>query len=119
MTLVLARDLPEAVDAVRPRSRLIEFRQPYISPAVAPFADVIRANDCPADADQNRRSTINLRMLAIDQTVHSDPVMWDPNGARWRRCRASCSTPFFSVPSAVRCRWTSSLTPTGSGPPSC
>ena len=95
MTLVL-REISEAIDAVRPGA-LIEFRQPYISPAVAPFADVIRANDCPADADQNRRSIINLRLLAIDQTVHSDPVMWDPTAPVETVSRQLLNT-FFSVP---------------------
>jgi len=95
MTLVL-REISEAMEAVRPGA-LIEFRQPYISPAVAPFADVIRANDCPADADQNRRSTINLRLLAIDQTVHSDPVMWDPTAPVETVSRQLLNA-FFSVP---------------------
>lgn len=95
MTLVL-REISDAVDAARPGA-LIEFRQPYISPAVAPFADVIRANDCPADADQNRRSTLNLRMLAIDQTVHSDPVMWDPTAPVETVSRQLLNI-FFSVP---------------------
>lgn len=95
MTLVL-REIAEAVDAVRPGS-LIEFRQPYISPAVAPFADVIRANDCPADADQNRRSTINLRLLAMSQVVHADPVMWDPTAPVETVSRQLLNV-FFSVP---------------------
>jgi len=95
MTMVLG-EIAKAVDNVRPGA-LIEFRQPYISPAVAPFADVIRANDCPADADQNRRSTINLRMLAIDQIVHSDPVMWDPTAPVETVSRQLLNV-FFSVP---------------------
>ncbi|MEO8222504.1 MAG: glycoside hydrolase family 36 protein [Specibacter sp.] len=95
MTLVLG-EIAKAVDNVRPGA-LIEFRQPYISPAVAPFADVIRANDCPADADQNRRSTINLRLLAIEQIVHSDPVMWDPTAPVETVARQLLNT-FFSVP---------------------
>ena len=95
MTLVLG-EIADAMDAVRPGA-LIEFRQPYISPAVAPFADVIRANDCPADADQNRRSTINLRLLAIDQIVHSDPVMWDPTAPVETVSRQLLNV-FFSVP---------------------
>lgn len=95
MALVLG-EISAAIEAVRPGA-LIEFRQPYISPAVAPFADVIRANDCPADADQNRRSTINLRLLAIDQIVHSDPVMWDPTAPVETVSRQLLNI-FFSVP---------------------
>ena len=95
MTLVLS-EIAAALEAVRPGS-LIEFRQPYISPAVAPFADVIRANDCPADADQNRRSTLNLRLLAISQVVHSDPIMWDPT-APVEAVSRQLLCAFFSVP---------------------
>lgn len=95
MTLVL-REIAAAVEGVRPGS-LIEFRQPYISPVVAPFADVIRADDCPADADQNRRSTLNLRLLAISQVVHSDPVMWDPSAPVETVSRQLLNV-FFSVP---------------------
>ncbi|MGX5696283.1 glycoside hydrolase family 36 protein [Agromyces soli] len=71
----LLRGIADAVDLVRPGA-LIEFRQPYVSPVVAAFADVVRANDCPADADQNRRSVLDLRLLAGRQIVHADPIMW-------------------------------------------
>ena len=113
MTLVL-REIAAAVEAVRPGS-LIEFRQPYISPAVAPFADVIRADDCPADADQNRRSTLNLRLLAISQVVHSDPVMWDPSCPGRNRVHASCST-CSSPCRRSPCRSTCCRRRTASGP---
>ncbi|WP_454811404.1 glycoside hydrolase family 36 protein [Paenarthrobacter nitroguajacolicus] len=89
-------DIAAAVEIIRPGA-LIEFRQPYISPAIAPFADVLRADDCPADADQNRRSTINLRLLAIDRTIHSDPVMWDPTAPVETVSRQLLNV-FFSVP---------------------
>lgn len=59
---------------------LIEFRQKYVGPATAPFANLLRADDCPADAVVNRISTIDLRMHARHQLVHSDPVIWDPRG---------------------------------------
>lgn len=75
--LALLRGIDEAVEAVRP-GILIEFRQPYISPAIAPFGDVIRATDCPANALQNRRSIVDLRLFADAQVTHSDPLMWDP-----------------------------------------
>ena len=34
-----------------------EFRQPYVSPAIARYGEVLRANDCPADSHLNRSST--------------------------------------------------------------
>lgn len=95
MTLLLA-DISAAVEAVRPGS-LIEYRQPYVSPEIAGFADVVRANDCPADADQNRRSTIDLRMLASEQVVHSDPMMWDHRAGADAVARQLLAG-FFAVP---------------------
>lgn len=92
----LLRQVADAVDAVRPGT-LIEFRQPYISPAVAPFADVIRADDCPADADQNRRSIVDLRLFADGQIVHSDPLMWDPTASADAAARQVLNA-FFGVP---------------------
>lgn len=56
---------------------LIEYRQPYIGPATAVHGNVLRADDCPADAAVNRRSIAEVRLLATTQVVHSDPVMWD------------------------------------------
>ena len=73
----LLRGVADAVDVARPGA-LIEFRQPYVSPTVAAFADVVRADDCPADADRNRRSVVDLRLLAGAQVVHADPIMWAP-----------------------------------------
>ncbi|UNK71656.1 glycoside hydrolase family 36 protein [Microbacterium sp. H1-D42] len=74
---VLLGEISDAVGAARPGS-VIEYRQPYVSPEIAGYADVVRANDCPADADQNRRSTVDLRLLTTAQVVHSDPMMWAP-----------------------------------------
>lgn len=92
----LLREIADAVDAVLPGA-LIEFRQPYVSPEIAGFADVIRANDCPADADQNRRSTVDLRLLDSSQVVHSDPMMWDPRAGADAAARQILNA-FFSVP---------------------
>lgn len=57
-----------------------EFRQPYVSPAVARFGEILRANDCPADSVINRRGTIDARLLSVGQVVHSDSLMWGPTG---------------------------------------
>ncbi|WP_052227011.1 glycoside hydrolase family 36 protein [Microbacterium mangrovi] len=92
----LLREVADAVDAARPGT-LIEFRQPYISPAVAPYADVVRADDCPADADQNRRSIVDLRLFADGQVVHSDPLMWDPTAGPEAAARQVLNA-FFGVP---------------------
>ncbi|HEY5784151.1 MAG TPA: glycoside hydrolase family 36 protein [Microlunatus sp.] len=57
-----------------------EFRQPYVSPAIARYGQILRANDCPGDSVTNRRSTLDCRLLAVGQVVHSDPMMWGLGG---------------------------------------
>lgn len=59
---------------------VFEFRQPYVSPAIARYGQILRANDCPGDAVTNRRSVIDARLLSVGQTVHSDPMMWGVHG---------------------------------------
>ncbi|MFP1603184.1 glycoside hydrolase family 36 protein [Microbacterium sp. 2216-1] len=93
---VLLGEVSDAVSAARPGS-VIEYRQPYVSPEIAGFADVVRANDCPADADQNRRSTVDLRLLTTAQIVHSDPLMWSPDAGVDAVSRQFFGA-FFSVP---------------------
>lgn len=57
-----------------------EFRQPYVSPAVARYGQILRAGDCPGDSTLNRISTIDARLMSVGQIVHSDPMMWGPQG---------------------------------------
>lgn len=57
-----------------------EFRQPYVSPALARFGDILRANDCPGDATTNRAATIDARLISTGSVVHSDPLMWGVEG---------------------------------------
>ena len=58
----------------------MEFRQPYVSPAIGAYGQILRASDCPADAVANRRKTIDARLLAVGQVVHGDMLMWGPSG---------------------------------------
>lgn len=58
----------------------VEFRQPYVNPAIAAYGQILRAADCPADAVVNRRSTVDARLLAVGQVVHGDMLMWGPTG---------------------------------------
>ena len=58
----------------------IEFRQPYVSPAIAAYGQILRAADCPGDAVVNRRRTIDSRLLTVGQVVHGDMLMWGPTG---------------------------------------
>ena len=68
------------LDAAGHGDVLFEFRQPYVSAAIARFGQILRAGDCPADAVVNLRSTIDCRLLSAGQVVHADPMMWGPTG---------------------------------------
>ncbi|MFD6178581.1 MULTISPECIES: glycoside hydrolase family 36 protein [unclassified Isoptericola] len=92
----LLQRVAETVDASRPGA-LVEFRQPYVSPVVGAYADVVRATDCPADADQNRMSVVDLRVLGGGQVVHADPIMWAPEASAESVSRQLFAG-FFGVP---------------------
>jgi len=76
---------------------LIEFRQSYIGPATAPYGNLLRAGDCPADAILNRRSVIDTRLIAAGQVVHADPVMWDDRSGAEPAARQLMNA-YFGVP---------------------
>ena len=76
---------------------LIEFRQSYIGPATAPYGNLLRAGDCPADAILNRRSVIDTRLIAAGQVVHADPVMWDDRAGAKPAARQVMNA-YFGVP---------------------
>jgi alpha-galactosidase len=57
-----------------------EFRQPYVSPALARFGEILRASDCPADSFLNRLATVDARLFSVGQVVHADPMMWGSAG---------------------------------------
>ncbi|GGJ50533.1 alpha-galactosidase [Streptomyces brasiliensis] len=74
-TVRLLAEIVDAVESagVRP---LIEFREPYVHPAVSRYATMLRVGDCPLSATQNRVGIVDLRMLRPSRPVHSDPIMW-------------------------------------------
>lgn len=74
------RQLREQLEASGNGDVAFEFRQPYVSPAIARYGQILRANDCPGDSVTNRRSTLDCRLLAVGQVVHADPMMWGPGG---------------------------------------
>lgn len=85
------KSLPAAVDtlmngisrrlrAINP-DVLIEFRQEYIGPAIRQYGNMLRANDCPCDAEGNRRRVAALRMTSGNTAVHSDMLEWNVSDA--------------------------------------
>ncbi|KUJ67415.1 hypothetical protein ACZ90_28465 [Streptomyces albus subsp. albus] len=71
----LLTELRRALEAVRPEL-LLELRQPYAGPGMAPFGNMLRSFDCPADATANRVRTLDTSLLAVGAPVHSDMLMW-------------------------------------------
>ncbi|MGW5115252.1 alpha-galactosidase [Streptomyces noursei] len=73
--VTLLAELRETLSAIVP-DVLLELRQPYVGPGMAPFGNMLRSFDCPADAVANRVRTIDTSFLAVDGAVHSDMLMW-------------------------------------------
>lgn len=108
------RSLPEAVDAllsdVMRRLRaikpdlLVEFRQGYIGPAIRAYGNMIRAADCPANADLNRARIANLRLTSGTSAVHADMLMWHPDATPEAAARQILSTLFGVIQYSMRLR---------------
>lgn len=89
-------DLHQRLVAHRP-DVLLEFRQNYTGPRIQRFANLFRACDCPMDVVDNRARTVDLRLLLPGRTVHSDPLLWDPQ-APPEVAAAQLLNCLFSVP---------------------
>ncbi|MBQ7930716.1 MAG: alpha-galactosidase, partial [Clostridia bacterium] len=78
----LLDEIMTALKAVKP-DVMIEFRQSYIGPVMQKYGNILRVGDCAGAALVNRVSSIDLRLLAGDPTlhettaIHSDMLMWD------------------------------------------
>ncbi|MEW1632823.1 glycoside hydrolase family 36 protein [Streptomyces sp. NPDC093801] len=74
----LLGEVRTALEEVRPEGLLLELRQPYTGPGTAPFGNMLRSFDCPADATANRVRTLDTGLLAVGGAVHSDMLLWSP-----------------------------------------
>lgn len=96
----LLRQIAESLRVYKPEM-LIEFRQPYVGPAMRAYGTMFRAVDCPYDAQQNRMHTLDLRMLSRDTPVHSDMLMWSgkesPDNAAFQLINVLFSIPQLSM----------------------
>lgn len=80
------KSVPDAVDALMTeilnRLRtvnpdvLIEYRQPYLGPAIRRYGNMIRAIDCPGEMQKNIVRTAMLRLTSGETAVHSDMLEW-------------------------------------------
>ena len=71
----LLMSVKERLFALKP-DVLIEFRQPYIGPAIRRFGNMLRANDCPLSMVENRTRIARIRLTAGKTAVHSDMLQW-------------------------------------------
>lgn len=55
----------------------IEFRQTYIGPTICRYGNMLRVEDCGADALHQRVSMVDLRLTSGNTAVHSDMLMWN------------------------------------------
>lgn len=76
---------------------VVEFRQPYSSPAIAPYSNVVRASDCPGDSVTNRMRVIDERLASTGRMVHGDMLLWHP-AAGGDACAEQIMATFFAVP---------------------
>ncbi|GAA1168703.1 alpha-galactosidase [Kitasatospora gansuensis] len=74
---VLLTELRAELEPIRP-GLLLELRQPYVGPGMAPFGNLLRSFDCPADSTANRVRTLDTAFLAVGGAVHSDMLLWPP-----------------------------------------
>ncbi|MGV9307021.1 glycoside hydrolase family 36 protein [Nonomuraea sp. NPDC003727] len=74
----LLHDLDARLRRTRP-DVLIEHRQPYTGPGLWPYANMVRAMDCPLSPQENRQRTVDLRLIAGPVAVHSDMILWHPD----------------------------------------
>lgn len=76
---------------------IVEFRQPYSSPAIAPYSNVVRASDCPSDAATNRVRIVDERLVSTRRVVHGDMLLWHPQAGA-EACAEQIMGSFFAVP---------------------
>ncbi|MEU8108976.1 glycoside hydrolase family 36 protein [Nonomuraea muscovyensis] len=92
----LLHDLDARLRLTKPEV-LIEHRQPYTSPGLWPYANMIRAVDCPLSSQENRQRTVDLRLTAGPVAVHSDMILWHPDEPA-EQVAAHLINALFSVP---------------------
>jgi len=92
----LMTDLLVALRKMKP-DIMVEFRQPYIGPAMRKYGNMFRAGDSPDAAVANRVRTVDLRLLSATTAVHSDMFMWHRDESTESAARQFLNV-FFAVP---------------------
>ena len=106
------KSIPLAVDALlmetlrrlkalKP-SVLIEFRQPYVGPAIRRYGNMLRATDCPLSMVENRTRIARLRLTSGRTAVHSDMLEWRADETPESAARCILNAIFGVVQYSVR-----------------
>lgn len=105
------RSVPDAVDALmteilrRLRALkpdvLIEYRQPYLSPGIRRFGNMIRAIDCPGEMQKNIVRLSMLRLTSGETAVHSDMLEWHPGDTPERAAKPILASLFSTIQYSV------------------
>lgn len=101
------RSVPDAVDllmteltkrlrAVKP-DVLIEYRQPYLGPAIRRYGNMIRAIDCPGEMQKNIVRTAMLRLTSGGTAVHSDMLEWNASDTPERAAKPVLASLFSTI----------------------
>jgi len=72
----LLDEIHSALTAIKP-DIMLEYRQPYVSPAMQKTGNIMRIGDHAYGAMHNRTNGIDLRLMTNGVAVHSDMIMWD------------------------------------------
>ena len=101
------KSVPDAVDMlmtdVLKRLRklksdvLIEYRQPYLGPAIRRYGTMIRAIDCPGEMQKNIVRTAMLRLTSGKTAVHSDMLEWNVGDSPERAAQSILSSLFSTI----------------------
>ena len=101
------KSVPDAVDMlmtdVLKRLRklksdvLIEYRQPYLGPAIRRYGNMIRAIDCPGEMQKNIVRTAMLRLTSGKTAVHSDMLEWNVGDSPERAAQSILSSLFSTI----------------------
>lgn len=76
--MAFVRELSQQIREARPDA-LVEFRQSYCTPGMAPYATQFRCCDVPFDFIDNFQRLAQLRVALGDGLpVHADPIYWAP-----------------------------------------
>lgn len=92
---VLMTDIVRRLQAVK-SDVLIEYRQPYLGPAIRRYGNMVRAIDCPGEMQKNIVRIADLRLTSGTTAVHSDMLEWNVSDTPERAAQQILSS-LFSV----------------------